>query len=178
VEIAHARKHRRTTGTETVRIQRIVCGCDNFRVIRQAEIIVRTKIDDAVRFATVIYFRARVSAGKEFWLVEFNRPRARPHPGGETWRCFKRVAAFAREKIAQTMFCRIFLHSLWDSSPGRRVPYRGSQFTFGLRRRQGLNATARLGLTGELSGKCSPKTVNLRRNPRDRRDNGDVNGAA
>jgi hypothetical protein len=29
----------------------------------------------------------------------------------------QRIAAFARDEIAQTKFCRVLIHSLWESPP-------------------------------------------------------------
>src|SRR5437870_6418020 len=103
---------------------------DDIRMVGQTEIIVGAKIDDALRLAVVSDGSAGIRAGEQFRLIQFNRPRAGLHPGGETWRGLQRVAAFTRQEIAQTEFCRVFVHSLWQI--GRRgdlLPYRGSYCT-------------------------------------------------
>src|SRR5438309_6685522 len=103
---------------------------DDIRMVGQTEIIVGAKIDDALRLAVVSDAGAGVRTGEQFRLIQFNRPRAGLHPGGETWRGLQWVAAFAREEIAQTEFCRVLVHSLWQI--GRRgdlLPYRGSHCT-------------------------------------------------
>src|SRR5438552_15325421 len=92
-------------------------------MVRQTEIIIRTKIDDGLRFAVVSNAGAGVRTGEQFRLIQFDRPRAGLHPGAETWRSLQRVAAFAREEIAQAEFCRVFVHSLWGSVAFATVPY-------------------------------------------------------
>src|SRR5437870_12645431 len=137
VKIGHAREHGRTACSETVGIERVVRRRDDLGMIGEAEIIVGTKIDDGLRFAVVSNAGAGVRTGEQFRLIQFNRPRAGLHPGGETWRSLQRVAAFTREEIAQTEFCRVFVHSLWGPVAMATLPYRGSHCTSGWRNDKG-----------------------------------------
>ena len=92
---------------------------------------------DALRFAVVLDFGARVRAGEHFRFVEFRCPRACLHPSGKARRRLQRIAAFASEEIAQTKFCRVLVHSLWQIGRRGDVPYRGSYFTSGNARDKG-----------------------------------------
>src|SRR5947207_13196915 len=102
---------------------------DDIRMVGQTEIIVGAKIDDALRLAVVSDGSAGIRAGEQFRLIQFDRPRAGLHPGGETWRGLQWVAAFAREKIAQTNFCRVFVLSLWYIDCHFRLSSTGLHFT-------------------------------------------------
>src|SRR2546430_15871133 len=114
VEISHAREHRRTAGAQTVRFKRLVGSGDDLGMIGEAEIIVGTEINDRARLAVVTNRCARFGAGEQFRLIEFNRQSAGLHPAGKGWWSLQRIAAFARDEIAQTKFCRILVHSLWE----------------------------------------------------------------
>src|SRR5262249_44465006 len=129
LEISHSREQRRTGGGEPVRFEGLVGSGDDLGMIGEAKIIVGAEINDRARPAIVIDCCARFGAGEQFGLVEFNRPRAGLHPAGKAWRGFQWIAAFDRDEIAQTEFCRVVIHSLWETSPERRVPYRGSHCT-------------------------------------------------
>src|SRR5437762_11732080 len=118
-------------------IQRLMGGGDDVRMIGQTEIIVGAKINDALRLAVVSNAGAGVRTGEQFRLIQFDRPRAGLHPGAETWRSLQRVAAFAREEIAQAEFCRVFVHSLWGPVAIATLPYRGSHCTSGWRNDKG-----------------------------------------
>src|SRR2546423_10757101 len=106
-------------------------GDDDIRMVGQTEIIVGAKIDNTLRLAVVSNAGAGVRTGEQFRLIQFDRPRAGLHPGGETWRSLQWVAAFAREEIAQTKFCRVLVHSLWQIGRHGDLPYRGSYCTSG-----------------------------------------------
>src|SRR5205823_12910639 len=67
-------------------------------------------------------------AGELYRLIQFDRARGGLHPDGETWRGLLWVAAFAREKIAQTKFCRVLVHSLWQIGRLWRRSISGQQF--------------------------------------------------
>ena len=56
-------------------------------MIRQAEVIVGTEIDDGVRFAVIGDGGARIRGGEQLRLVEFDRPCPGLHPFRETGRC-------------------------------------------------------------------------------------------
>src|SRR5262249_9473071 len=109
-----------------MRFERLMGNGDDLWMISEAKIIVGAKINDRARPAIVINYCARLGAGEQFRLIELNCPRASLHPTGKARRSFQRIAAFTRDEIAQTKFCRVLIHSLWESSPWRRVPYRGS----------------------------------------------------
>src|SRR5882762_769751 len=110
---------------------------DDTRMVGQTKIIVGAKIDDALRLAVVSDGSAGIRPGEQFRLIQFDRPRAGLHPGGETWRGLQWVAAFAREEIAQAEFCRVFVHSLWGPVAIATLPYRGSHCTSGWRNDKG-----------------------------------------
>ena len=60
MQIGHAREHGRTASPQAVFAERLR-GCRNdFRVVRQAEIIIGAKVDDRFRFAFVLNRGARV----------------------------------------------------------------------------------------------------------------------
>src|SRR6266496_1270856 len=139
MKIGHAREHGRTACSETVGIERVVRRSDDLGMIGQAEVIVGAKIDDALRSAVVSNSGAGVCTGEQFRLIQFDRPRAGLHPGGETWRSLQRVAAFAREEIAQTEFCRVFVHSLWQIGRRGDPSISGQPLYFPSRSRQGLS---------------------------------------
>src|SRR5204863_4820781 len=101
---------------------------DDIRMVGQTEIIVGAKINDALRLSVVSNAGAGIRTGEQFRLIQFDCPRAGLHPGGETWRGLQWVAAFAREKIAQTKFCRVLVHSLWQIGRLWRRSISGQQF--------------------------------------------------
>src|SRR5256885_13654174 len=113
---------------------------DDIRMVGQTEIIIGAKIDDALRLAVVSDGGAGVRTGEQFRLIQFNRPRAGLHPSSEAGRGLQWVAAFAREEIAQTEFCRVLVHSLWQIGRlGRRsisgqlfygIPLAGQAFSW------------------------------------------------
>src|SRR5436190_11273206 len=79
-------------------------------VIRKAEIIIRTEIDDRLRFALVINQSTRIRTGKQLGLVKFNRPRPDAHPVCKARWSLQRITAFTRQKVTQTEFCRVLVH--------------------------------------------------------------------
>src|SRR4029077_10233412 len=52
MQISHSREHGRTARAHSVRSERLVCGSQHFRMICEAEIIVRAEINDGPRFST------------------------------------------------------------------------------------------------------------------------------
>ena len=79
-------------------------------MIGEAEVIVRTEIDDGLRFAVVGDGGARVGGGEQFRLVEFDRPCACLHPASESGGRLQRIAAFGREEITQAKFGWVVAH--------------------------------------------------------------------
>src|SRR5207244_12683639 len=90
--------------------QSLVRGGKHFRVIGKAEIIIRTEIDHRAWFPAVVNHRARICTGEELRFVQFNRPRAETYPVRKARWSLQRIVAFARQKIAQTKFCRVLVH--------------------------------------------------------------------
>src|SRR5437762_1520800 len=101
-------------------------GRDDLGMIGEAEIVIRTEIDDGARFAAVVDHRARVSRREKFRLVKLHRPCASAHPFGESGRSLQRIASLASEKITETEFCRILVHLLMGNARLGGFPYRGS----------------------------------------------------
>ena len=94
--------------------ERFVGGGDDLGMIGEAEIIVGAEINDRARLAVITNRGARFGAGEQFRLIEFNRQCAGLHPAGKGWWSLQRIAAFARDEIAQIKFCRVLIHSLWE----------------------------------------------------------------
>src|SRR5213595_279928 len=111
MQVGHSRKHRRSARSQSMSPERFVRCSDYFGVIGKAEIIVGAKINDRLRLTTITNGGTSVSAGKEFWLIQLDRPRANSHPISKTWRSLKRIIGLAREEIAKAEFCRVFTHT-------------------------------------------------------------------
>ena len=159
VEISHARKHRRTARAEAVGFERFVRGRNHFGMIGEAKIIVGTEIDYRLRLALVFDSGARFRGGEQGGLVQFNGPRAKVHPPCEAGRGLKRIAGFASEKITQTEFCRIDVHSLWQNLHHWAGSISGQLFYCTRGRRQELSAVRNRGLTCGGSEKYNPRTA-------------------
>src|ERR1041385_5041473 len=76
-------------------------GGDYFRMIRQAEVVVGTEVDDRVRFAAVVKDGARFRRPEQLRLVQFDRPLTGLMPFRENRRRMKWIFAVPDEKIAQ-----------------------------------------------------------------------------
>src|SRR5580704_9326046 len=114
VQIGHSRKHRRSAGAHSMGLERFP-GCSNYLgMIRETEIIIRTKIDDRMRLTVVGDGRSGVGWAKHFRFVKWRCPCLLTHPVRETRRSLERVVAFAgSEKIAQAKLEGILVHVLW-----------------------------------------------------------------
>src|SRR5687768_6315978 len=85
-------------------------GRHHFRMVRLAEIIVRTEINDRMRFAVIIQGRPRFGRAQHRRLIEFDGPFAHLMPPGEGRRRLERVLTVADEEVAQAEFAWIVLH--------------------------------------------------------------------
>ncbi len=110
MQIGHSREHRRTARSQSVRLKGFMRGRKHLGVIGKAEIVIGAEINHRPRFATVVDHRAGICAGEEFRLIQFDRPCADPHPVCKARWSLQRVVAFARQKVAQTKFCRVLVH--------------------------------------------------------------------
>jgi len=79
-------------------------------MIGKAEIIVGAEINNRPRFSTIVNNGARICGGEELRFVQFNRPRTKTYPVRKARWSLQRIVAFARQKIAQTKFCRVLVH--------------------------------------------------------------------
>jgi hypothetical protein len=98
-----------------MRAERVMRGSKDVGMIRQTEIIVRTKIDYLPRFPGVIDRGSGICRRKKLGLVQFNGPSAELHPVRKARRGLQWVVAFAHQEITQTKFCRISIHRAEDS---------------------------------------------------------------
>src|SRR5438105_7656507 len=117
MQVGHSRKHRRTARSQAMSPERFVRCSDYLGVIGKAEIIVGAKINDRLRLTTITNGGTSVSAGQEFWLIQFDRPRANSHPISKTWRGLKRIIGLAREEVAKAEFCRVLTHTQRSLGP-------------------------------------------------------------
>src|SRR4029077_7091644 len=62
------------------------------------------------RFSAIIDGCARICAGEQLRLIQFNRPRPETNPVCKARWSLQRVVAFTAQKIAQTKLCRILVH--------------------------------------------------------------------
>ena len=88
-------------------VERFVGGGNDFRMVREAEVVVGTEIDDRVRFSTVVQGGARFRGGEHLRLVKFDGPFARLMPFRENRRRLQRVLAVPDKEIVQAESSRI-----------------------------------------------------------------------
>ena len=129
MQISHSREHRRTASAQAVCLKRFVRSRNHCGVISETKIIIGTEIDNRARLASIIDRCASVGRGKQFGFIQFYRPRSDSHPVCKTRRRLEWIAGFASEKVTQTKFCGILVHSLWQSARHGGLPYRGSHCT-------------------------------------------------
>src|ERR1041385_7703131 len=111
MQVGHSRKHRRATRTHAMGLERFVRRGNHLRLIRQPEIIIRTEIDDGVRFTIVSDASARISRTEQLGLVKWRCPCLLTHPICEAWRSLKWIVAFTgSEKTTQAKFEGILVH--------------------------------------------------------------------
>src|SRR6476659_6210747 len=81
-------------------------------MIRQAEVIVGTKVDYRARPAVVVDGCARIGTGEQLRFIKFHCKRGLSHPMRESGRRLERIARFVCQKITQTEFCRVLIHQV------------------------------------------------------------------
>src|SRR5438132_5056506 len=117
MQVGHSRQHRRSARSQSMSPERFVRCSDYLGVIGKAEVIVGAKINDRLGLTTITNGGTSVRRGQEFWLIQFDRPRANSHPISKTWRGLKRIIGLAREEVAKAEFCRVFTHTQRSLGP-------------------------------------------------------------